>query len=125
MEAGSKEAKSTKSSTLAALAVLACRLGVDTSVGQLRRRFALSDVEPTTEAVVAMARELGLHAVAVSMAFSELPRLAKSFPAILRARNGGSLLLEGARSDPVTGSVAIIRDPEGAEDEESTSGGGR
>src|ERR1700690_4119373 len=94
-----------KSSSLAALAAIATRLGVDTTVEQLRRRFYVETDEPDTGTLIAMAQELGLKAKSLRLAFSELPRLAKSFPAILRARDGGALLLEGARSDPKRGSV--------------------
>jgi ATP-binding cassette subfamily B protein len=117
MEFRPKGARESNSSTLSALALLAGRLGVDTSAEQLRRRFALGEAEPTTESLTAMARELGLEAVALKMTFADLPRLAKSLPAVLRAKHGGSLLLEDARTDPMMGSVAVIRDPEAPEDE--------
>jgi ATP-binding cassette subfamily B protein len=52
------------------------------------------------------------------MTFAQLPRLARTLPAILRARDGGALLLEDARSDPMKGSVVIIRDPAAPEDEQ-------
>lgn len=106
-----------QSSALAALAAVATRLGVDTSVDQLRRRFAVEGIEPDTRTLIAMARELGLEAKSLHLTFAELPRLSKSFPAILRARDGGALLLEGARSDPMKGSVVIIRDPVAPETE--------
>jgi ATP-binding cassette subfamily B protein len=86
-------------------------LGVDTSVDQLRRRFSMDTVEPDTGTLLAMARDLGLQAKSLHLTFAELPRLSKALPAILRAKDGGALLLEGARSDPMKGSVVIIRDP--------------
>jgi ATP-binding cassette, subfamily B, bacterial HlyB/CyaB len=104
------------SSSLRALAVVAARLGVDASVDQLRRRFALGTGEPDTDTLIALARELGLEAQAVRLTFEELPRLAGTLPAILRAKNGGALILEDARSDPAKGTVAVIRDPSAAED---------
>src|ERR1700744_3745897 len=104
------------SSSLRALAVVASRLGVDASVDQLRRRFALGVGEPDTETLIALARELGLDAQAVNMAFDELPRLAGALPAILRAKNGGALILEDARTDPAKGTAAVIRDPSAGED---------
>jgi ATP-binding cassette, subfamily B, bacterial HlyB/CyaB len=104
------------SSSLLALASVASRLGVDASVDQLRRRFALDAGEPDTATLIAMARELGLEARVLHMTFAELPRIAQTLPAILRAKNGGALILEDARSDPAKGTVAVIRDPAGAED---------
>jgi ATP-binding cassette, subfamily B, bacterial HlyB/CyaB len=110
-------AQSTGASTLGALALLATRLGIDTSVEQLLRRFSVDGGEPSTDTVIAMARELGLEAQVLHLSFAELPRLAKTLPAILRAKGGGALLLEHARSDRMTGCVAVIRDPQSAADE--------
>jgi subfamily B ATP-binding cassette protein HlyB/CyaB len=107
----------TVSSALAALVALATRLGVDTSAEQLHRRFSLDAGEPTTGTLIAIARELGLEARVLRMTFADLPRLAKTLPVILRAKDGGALLLEGARSDAMKGSVAIVRDPTAPEDE--------
>ena len=104
------------STSLRALAAVASRLGVDASVEQLRRRFALPPGEPDTPTLVALARELGLEAQALHMKFQELPRLAGALPAILRAKDGGALILEDARSDPAKGTVAVIRDPSVSED---------
>ena len=50
------------------------------------------------------------------MTFQELPRVARALPAILRAKDGGALILEEARSDPAKGTVAVIRDPSSTED---------
>ena len=61
----------TVSSALAALVALATRLGVDTSVEQLRRRFSLDTGEPTTGTLIAMARELGLEARVLRMTSRE------------------------------------------------------
>src|ERR1039457_4610904 len=104
------------STSLRALAAVASRLGLDVSVDQLRRRFALQPGEPDTPTLIALARELGLEAEALRLTFQELPRLARALPAILRAKYGGALILEDARSDPAKGTVAVIRDPSAAED---------
>lgn len=97
--------------SLRALAMVASRLGLDVSVEQLRRRFALIPGEPDTPTLIALARELGLEGQVLRMSFEELPRLARALPAILRAKSGGALILEDARSDPAKGTVAVIRDP--------------
>ncbi len=104
------------SSSLLALAAVASRLGVDAGVDQLQRRFALAAGESDTPTLIAMARELGLEAQVLRMKFDELPRLARTLPAILRARDGGALILEEARTDPAKGTVAVIRDPSTSED---------
>src|ERR1700691_633752 len=99
------------SSTLRALAVVATRLGLDINVEQVRRRFALQPGEPDTATFIAVARELGLEAEALQMTFQDLPRLRRALPAILRAKDGGALILEDARTDPAKGTVVVIRDP--------------
>lgn len=104
------------SSSLRALAAVASKLGVEVNVEQLRRRFALQAGEPDTATLVALARELGLEARALQMKFEELPQLGRALPAILRAREGGALILEDARADPVQGTVALIRDPTASEE---------
>jgi len=106
-----------QSSALLALVAVATRLGVETSVEQLRRRFSMERVEPDTGTLIAMARELGLEAKSLHLTFSELPRLSKTLPAILRAKGGGALLLEEARSDRMKGTIAVIRDPAAPETE--------
>ncbi|MHB8726485.1 MAG: peptidase domain-containing ABC transporter [Casimicrobiaceae bacterium] len=104
------------SSSLRALAAVASRLGLDVSVDQLRRRFALQRGEPDTPTLIALARELGLDAQVLRMTFQDLPRIARALPAILRAKDGGALILEDARADPAKGTVAVIRDPNSIED---------
>lgn len=104
------------STSLLALAAVASRLGVDASVDQLRRRFALGAGEPDTQSLIAMARELGLEAQVLWIKFEELPRLARTLPAILRAKDGGALILEDAQTDPAKGTVAVIRDPAAGDD---------
>jgi ATP-binding cassette, subfamily B, bacterial HlyB/CyaB len=106
-----------QSTALLALVAVAARLGVDTNVELLRRRFSMESVEPDTGTLIAMARELGLEAKSLKLTFAELPRLSRTLPAILRAKGGGALLLEEAHSDRMKGVVAIIRDPAAPESE--------
>lgn len=107
------------STVLRALASIATRLGIDTDADQITRKFAIQSGDPNSETVVAIARELGLEARVVNVTFGELPRLAKTLPAILRAKDGSALLLEDAQADPMKGTIALIRDPSGAaEDDE-------
>jgi len=104
-------------SSLRALAAVATRLGVDINIDQLSRQFALSPGEPATAVLVSLAHELGLEAKAITLRFDELPGLVGALPAVLRARNGGALILEDARTDPVKGTIAIIKDPRALGDE--------
>jgi hypothetical protein len=75
--------------TLRALAAVATRLGLDVSVDQLRRRFAVEPVQSDTPTFIAAARELGVEVRASRMTFKELPRVAHAQPTILRAKDGG------------------------------------
>ncbi len=102
--------------SLAALARIASRLGIDAGSDQIQRRFALGDKEPDTPSLVAIAHELGLEAHVLRMKFEDLPRIASSLPAILRSKDGGALVLEDARSDPAKGTIALIRDPGASDD---------
>src|ERR1700733_1644133 len=111
-----QETEAPISTSLRALAAIASRLGLDVSVDQLRRRFALPGGEPDTPTLIALAHEIGLEAQAMRMSFQELPRVARALPAILRAKDGGALILEEARTDPAKGTVAVIRDPSSPED---------
>src|SRR5579863_6893790 len=104
-------APKSQSSTLLALVAVAGRLGVETTVEQLRRRFSMEADEPDSGTLIAMARDLGLEAKSLHLTFDQLPRLSRTLPAILRAKGGGALLLEDARSDRLKGTVAVIRDP--------------
>lgn len=104
------------SSSLHALALIASRLGLDVSVEQLRRRFALQDGEPSTAKLIAIAKEIGLTARSVKMRFDQLPRLSRTLPVILRVKTGGALILEDVHSDPLEGATAVIRDPCAADD---------
>jgi subfamily B ATP-binding cassette protein HlyB/CyaB len=97
--------------SLRALAVIATRLGIEVSVDQFRRRFALQSGEPDTPTLVALAREIGLDARPLHVSFQQLPQVGRALPAMLRAKDGGALILEEARTDPAKGTVAIIRDP--------------
>jgi ATP-binding cassette subfamily B protein len=109
----SKESDGTSgnSTSLQALVVVAARLGLDLSVDQLYRRFALPPGEPDTPTLISILKELGLEGQALRMSFHELPRINDSLPALLRAKDGGALILEEARSDAATGTVAVVRDP--------------
>lgn len=111
-----EESAAAVATSLRALAFIASRLGLDVGVDQLRRRFALQPGEPDTPKLIALARELGLEARSLHMTFHELPQVARALPAILRAKDGGALILEEARTDPVKGTVAVIRDPGAADD---------
>jgi subfamily B ATP-binding cassette protein HlyB/CyaB len=98
-------------SALHALVAIARRLGLDCNVEQLRRSYAHTGNEPSSDIIVAMAHDLGLEARKARLKWDELPKLKKSLPAIIRLRDGSSLVLESVKEDPATGESAILRDP--------------
>jgi ATP-binding cassette subfamily B protein len=110
-EASSVEESPKGLSTLQALSAVAQRLGLEVSVDEIRRAYALGNEEPSNTEVIAIARGLGLQARSMRVRFRDLPQLGKVFPAILRATDGTALVLEAARTDPAKGAIAVVRDP--------------
>ncbi len=110
-DVGHHEGRSTESTALHALAVVARRHGLDIGFAELQRNYALPPGEPKTGTLIAIARDLGLEAQSIKIRFKDLVRLAKSLPAILRTNSGAALILEGAGRDPKAGPLAILRDP--------------
>lgn len=102
--------------TLVALVDLAYRLGIETSVAELRRSYALPDGELATDLVMAVAKGLGLEAKRLTITFDQLPKLERTLPALLRAKDGSAVVIESVRVDPIMGVVAML----GVPSEEST-----
>jgi ATP-binding cassette, subfamily B, bacterial HlyB/CyaB len=99
------------SSTLQAFAAVARRLGVETTAEQMSRSYVFGTVEPADGVIAAIARDLGLEARGIAVAWRDLPRLSKVMPAILKLRGGGALVLEGLRQGAAAEPVALLRDP--------------
>jgi subfamily B ATP-binding cassette protein HlyB/CyaB len=97
-------------SALHALAMVAKHLGIDASAERIQRSFSFSETEPSSDLLVGIAAELGLEARKVIVSWQELPSLANTLPAILRLKDGSTLILEGVRQDKVSGTLAILRD---------------
>jgi len=115
-EARNPESPSGDSTALHAIVCVARRFGIDINYADLQRSYALPPGEPKTKTIVAIARDIGLEAKAMHVPFKDLLRLGKSLPALLRATNGATLVLEGARQDPKAGPVAFLRDPTSSDD---------
>ena len=104
------------STALHAIAIVAARLGIDTSVEHLYRTYVFSGREPSDNVIIAIARDLGLEARRATLRWRDLPRLKKVLPAILRLKDGGALVLENLQDNPSMGTVAVLRDPTGPAD---------
>jgi subfamily B ATP-binding cassette protein HlyB/CyaB len=111
-----KSTSTAESSALHALCAVVRRMGIDVTYGELQRNYALTETEPKTSVLIAIAKDLGIEARAIKIKFKDLPRLGKSLPAIIRVTGGACLVLEGARVDPGAGPIAILRDPTIAEE---------
>ncbi|MBK8173741.1 MAG: peptidase domain-containing ABC transporter [Rhodospirillales bacterium] len=101
----------TQNSILRAFTEVASRCGVTITVEHLRRTYVLSAGHIDNQILVAMARDGGLDARAVKTKWSDMPRLKKSLPAILRLKDGTALVLESVREDPTVGRVVVLSDP--------------
>jgi ATP-binding cassette subfamily B protein len=96
---------------LDALVSVGQRHGVDTSVEAVRRRFVIQETDVSNAALVAIAAELGLQARCLSVNWSDLPRFGNIFPAILRLKDGGAMVIEAVLEDPEAGRMAALSDP--------------
>src|SRR6266481_8043980 len=103
-------------STLHALALVARRRGLELTFEELRRSYVFSEAEPSSDAVLAMARDFGLEGKRLKLRWNDLSRLRSTLPAILRLKDGSSLVLEGFRKESGSGPIAILRDPTVASD---------
>jgi ATP-binding cassette, subfamily B, bacterial HlyB/CyaB len=99
------------SSILAALATVASSLGLEASVEQLAHRYSSGARSPGHDRIVAIAQDMGLQAREITIRLEELARLQSVLPALLKLTDGNVLILERLRDDPISGLVAILRDP--------------
>jgi ATP-binding cassette subfamily B protein len=104
------DTKST-SGLLGALVWTASRYGVETSVENLRRQFALGNEDLTPASFIPVAAELGLRARRVQARWGDLPRFKNVLPAVLLLNDGAALILEAVVDDPTAGRMAVISDP--------------
>jgi ATP-binding cassette, subfamily B, bacterial HlyB/CyaB len=104
------------STTLYAIAIVAGRFGVDATYEHLNRSYVFAGAEPSTNAVIAIARDFGLHARRAILSWHELPRLRNVLPAILRLKDGTSLVLENIQEHASMGTVMVLRDPTASPD---------
>jgi len=116
VESGTGGARPASHSSLHAFAALARRRGVETSFDQLRRSYVFSEGELSSDVIVAMARDFGLEAKRVALRWADLGKLQVALPAMLRLRDGSSLILEAFRKESPSGPIAILRDPTVASD---------
>ena len=98
---------------LPAFAAVAGHFGADTTAEDIARQYVLGEAGISDSALVAIASDLGLEAKWITLRSSQLGRLARVLPAVLRLRDGGALVLESVRVDEASGLVAMVSDPAG------------
>jgi ATP-binding cassette subfamily B protein len=103
--------KVSTSSCLLALAAVAARHGLELDASTLRRTFVIAEENPSSTALIAIAREVGMEAKSIRPKWRDLPKLQRILPAILILRDGGALVLDAILEDTPSGQVAILRDP--------------
>ncbi|HYD55876.1 MAG TPA: peptidase domain-containing ABC transporter [Burkholderiales bacterium] len=96
---------------LQCLVLVARQHDVDLNVERLKREHAISEPEIAEEFVVKVAREAGLEARSLALAWDDLAKAGQVFPMIARLRNGFSVVLVGVKSDREKGERAIVLDP--------------
>ncbi len=103
-------------SGLASLVIVARQHGMHLSVSQLTHDHVLSKQEVSVDEIVKCAKSSGLTAKVVDLDWGGLGQLRKSLPAIVRLRNGASMvLLQADSKEDVTGYVKL-QDPNADDD---------
>ena len=107
--------------SLSAAALLGCLVivaryrGIHLSAAQLIRDHQLGRDEPSPDRLIEIARACGLRALIARMSFDSLTRLGEALPAIVLLKNGGAMVLVGARPSARPPTISL-RDPQAAED---------
>lgn len=95
---------------LHSLAVVARQRGLDVSAERLQHSNVIGNEELDTARLLRVAKSIGLKAEATTLDWEDLGKLQDAFPAILRLRNGNSMVVVGFGKQGDT-DVAILQDP--------------
>lgn len=100
---------------LLCLTIIARHHGVDLSVEQLRADNRLASDTISTGQLFACARRAGFRCRALFGKWDDLVRVAKDKPAIVRLKDGSSMVLMGTRREAGM-AFAVLQDPNAADD---------
>jgi ATP-binding cassette subfamily B protein len=101
-----------------ALVRIARNHGVDLTADALRASYVnIQDDMPSTT-LIAIARDAGLEARSIRPKWRELPRLANILPAIIRLKDGGAAVLLSVVSNPQSGQIVCVENPDGGTETE-------
>lgn len=101
---------------LNAFAGLARQLGIETSEGELRRAYALTDNDVPFSQLAAVVSDKGFHIRKVELEWFDLPALKSAMPAIIGMKDGTFLIADGIVEDTPQGTVILARDPSTSDD---------
>ena len=96
---------------LACLAFAARHRGVEISLDGLTRRYGHLEGKLTPTALISIASEMGLSARLLRVGWGDLPRIAKSLPAVLPLLDGSTVVLESFNHEPSAGWIATLLAP--------------
>ncbi|WP_131196324.1 peptidase domain-containing ABC transporter [Lichenihabitans psoromatis] len=97
-------------SALRCLTLVARHHGLDVTLDRLVKDFGPSSDEATSNQLVTLAQASGLRAKAVTLDWDGLTKIAKTFPAVMKLKNGNAMLLVDVGENPKL-SWAKLRDP--------------
>ena len=100
---------------LGCLVIVAQHHGLHLSTEQLIREHRLSGREPSMPELLKCAQAAGLEAKVVRLDWAGLVHLKKALPAVIRLKNGGSLVLLRLEGEDNAVRV-VVRDPNAADD---------
>jgi len=105
-------------SGLASLVIVARRLGIHLSVSKLVHDNVLGKQEVSIDEIVKCAKSSGLAAKVVDLDWDGLVQLKKMLPAIVRLRNGASMVLQRIETKEIDGATphAVLQDPNADDD---------
>jgi ATP-binding cassette subfamily B protein len=116
---------------LQCLVLVARQRGVDLSVDRIKREHAVQEPEVPDSLLVNIARQAGLEARSMALAWSALAEAGEAFPVIARLKNGFSVVVVGTRKtsegefaqvlDPLSAQIELIQVPK-AKFEENWAG---
>jgi ATP-binding cassette subfamily B protein len=105
-------------SSLAALVRVASEHGVDLTLESLRSAYVPPPGPLQSATLIAIAHDAGLDARSVHPKWRELPRLHNILPAIVRLKDGGTVVLVSVVVDENVGQVVFLENPERPQDEQ-------
>ena len=104
-------------SGLASLVIVARRHGIHLSVAKLIHDNVLPNTEVSFSEIIKCAKSCGLTAKLVELHWDDLVQLKNTLPAIVRLRNGVSMVLERVHTGDGGAPYVVLQDPSAADED--------